>query len=162
MADSSKSCPPATPKALQKTKPSKAKWTKIFLTQLAVSSNVSAAAKAAGVSTFVVYETRRGDAEFNRAWRMALCEGYDALEMALLQRLREGEIKPAANAKKGVRSYDNANALRLLAAHRDTVAKERAVREEEDADAVLASLNAKLDRMRERWLASKEDGDDEA
>lgn len=93
---------------------------------------------------------------------MALCEGYDALELALLQRLRDGEIKPAAGAKRAGRCYDNANALRLLAAHRETVAQERASREEEDAEAVLASLNAKLDTIRERWLASKEDGDDAA
>lgn len=139
------------PKKSREKKPGKAKWTRIFLAELAASSNVTAAAREAGVSTTVVYETRRADAEFNRAWRAALCEGYDALEMALLERFRAGEDKPATG-----RSYDNATALRLLSAHRETVARERAIRDEEDADAILASINAKLERMRERWLAAKE------
>lgn len=148
MADSTKSCRPALPTA--SSRPSKAKWTKIFLAELAATSNVSASAKLAGVPTSLVYETRRGDAEFNRAWRTALCEGYDALEMALLQRFRDGETGAAAG-----RANDNATALRLLSAHREAVARERAVREEEDADAILASIDAKLDKMRERSLAAK-------
>lgn len=140
-----------------------AEWSAIFLGELAATSNVTAAAKKAGVSTRVVYETRRHDAEFARAWRSSLCEGYDALEMALLYRLRVGELKPVAGgAKRATRSFDNATALRLLAAHRETVARERAIREEEDADAILASINAKLEKMRERWLAAKEAGEQEA
>lgn len=137
----------------------KAEWSAVFLAELAATSNVTAAARVAGVATRVVYETRRQDAEFARAWRSALCEGYDALEMALLYRLRVGELKPLPGAKRA-RSFDNATALRLLAAHRETVARERAVREEEDADAILASINAKLEKMRERWLAAKEAGEE--
>lgn len=137
----------------------KAEWSAVFLAELAATSNVTAAARVAGVSTRVVYETRRQDGEFARAWRSSLCEGYDALEMALLYRLRVGELKPLPGAKRA-RSFDNATALRLLAAHRETVARERAVREEEDADAILASINAKLEKMRERWLAAKEAGEE--
>lgn len=133
-------------------------WSATFLAELAATSNVTASAAKAGVSTRVVYDTRRHDAEFARAWRSALCEGYDALEMALLYRLRVGELKPATGAKRASRSFDNATALRLLAAHRETVARERAIREEEDADAILASINAKLEKMRERWLAAKDAG----
>jgi len=47
--------------------------------------------------------------------------------------------------------------LRLLAAHRETVARERAVKDEEDADAILLSINAKLSKMRERALAAKDE-----
>ena len=121
-----------------------------FLATLAETSNVTAAAKKAGVATSTVYELRRVDAAFNRAWQVALCEGYDNLELDLLARLRTGEVKPAAGAKRGVRAFDNATALRLLTAHRESVARERAVRDNDDADAILASLEAKLDRMRER------------
>jgi hypothetical protein len=151
MADSPNPRPPARPKAR-----CKAKWTKIFLAELAATSNVSAAAKEAGVSTAMVYETRRCDAEFNRAWRMALCEGYDALEMALLQRFREGEVEGEGSVGRTKRAHDNAAALRLLSAHRETVARERACQDEQDADAILASIDAKIDRMRARWLAEKE------
>ena len=127
---------------------------RLFLGELAATSNVSAAARLAGVSTFIVYETRRSNPEFNHAWREALCEGYDHLEMALLFRLRAGEIKPATGAKRGVRQFDNATSLRLLTAHREAVAQQRAVRDNEDAETILASLNAKLERMRERSLAA--------
>jgi hypothetical protein len=135
----------------------KARWTRIFLAELAATSNVSAAARKAKVATSTVYELRRGDAGFNRAWQAALLEGYDNLELELLARLRGGEIKPAAGAKKGVRAFDNATALRLLTAHRDSVARERAVRDNDDAEAILAGLNAKLDRMRERALRGNAD-----
>lgn len=89
---------------------------------------------------------------FYRRWREALCEGYEHLEMTLLYRLRIGELKPPSG-KRG-RTYDNATAFRLLAAHRETAAQERAVRENEDADAILASIDAKLERMRQRALAA--------
>ena len=135
-------------------RPSFADWSRAFLGELAATSNVSAAARKAGVSTFVVYETRRTNPEFNRKWQEALCEGYDHLEMALLCRLRVGEIKPPAGTKRAVRQFDNATALRLLTAHQEAVARQRAMRDNEDADTILASLNAKLERMRERSLAA--------
>ena len=136
----------------------KAKWVRVFLAELAATSNVSAAARKAKVDTWAVYQLRRDDAEFRRHWQAALLEGYDNLELDLLGRLRSGEIKPAAGAKKGVRAFDNALALRLLMAHRDSVARVRASRDNEDADAILASLNAKLDRMREQAQRGAEAG----
>jgi hypothetical protein len=133
--------------------PASAQWRKVFLATLATTSNVTAAAKAAGISTQKVYETRRASAEFNRAWQVALCEGYDLLEFELLQRLRTGEIKPAAGAKKGVRTYENATALRLLAAHRENVMKQRSVRTNQDSEAIILAINAKLERIRQRAIA---------
>lgn len=130
------------------------KWSQPFLSELAATSNVSASARKAGISTSTAYETRRNNAEFNRAWHKALCEGYDHLEMELLHRLRTGEVKPASGAKRGVRTFDNATAFRLLTVHRETVARQRAVRDNEDTESILASINAKLDRMRERRLAA--------
>ncbi len=115
-------------------------------------SNVSAAARKAGISTATAYEARRHNAEFNRAWQRALCEGYDHLEMELLHRLRSGEVKPAGTAKRGVRSFDNATALRLLAAHRETVGQQRAIRTNEDAAVIIAAIDSKLERIRQRRL----------
>lgn len=135
--------------------PSFAAWSRVFLGELAATSNVSASAKRAEVTTAKVYEARRGNAEFYRLWQVALCEGYEHLEMEVLRRLREGEIKPAAGAKRGVRTFDNANALRLLAAHMASAARQRAIRDDEDTEAVLASLDAKLEKMRQRSLAAK-------
>jgi hypothetical protein len=147
----------AAPEA--RTTPSFDHWSKEFLGELAITSNVSAAARVAGVSTRAVYEARRANAQFNRAWQEALCDGYDNLELDLLRRLREGELKPRAGARKGTRSFDNATAFRLLVAHRDSVARERALREDQDADAIIASINAKLELMRERSLAQRGEAD---
>ena len=66
-----------------------ARWAKVFLSELAATSNISAAARKAGITTATAYDQRRHDAEFNRAWQRALCEGYDHLEMELLRRLRD-------------------------------------------------------------------------
>ncbi|WP_374530620.1 hypothetical protein [Novosphingobium sp.] len=121
---------------------------------MAATSNVSAAARKAGISTTAAYEARRLNAEFNRAWQRALCEGYDHLEMELLHRLRSGEVKPATGARRGVRAFDNATAFRLLAAHRESAARQRAIRDNEDAEAIILSINAKLEKMRQRRLAA--------
>jgi hypothetical protein len=129
-------------------------WRKAFLAELAATSNVAASARKAGISTSCAYEARRTDPEFYRAWREALCEGYDHLEMNLLQRLREGEIKPASGAKRGTRVFDNATALRLLVAHRETAARQRAIHENRNSGAILDAINAKIEKMRERHMAA--------
>ncbi|MCJ2184220.1 hypothetical protein MTR62_16190 [Novosphingobium sp. 1949] len=125
-------------------------WRQRFLAELAATSNVSASAKTAGVSSSTAYEARRADAEFYRQWQEALCEGYDHLEMTLLQRLREGEIKPPSGAKRGTRVFDNATAFRLLTAHRESAARQRAVTENRNSDAILDAINAKIEKMRTR------------
>lgn len=131
-----------------------ARWSRTFLSELAATSNVTAAARRAGVSTTTVYEARRANAEFNRDWMQALCEGYDLLELDLLRRLREGEVKPLPGAKRSARSYDNATAFRLLAAHRESAARQRAIRSNEDAAAIIVSINEKLGLMRRRLTAA--------
>ncbi|MGH6786802.1 MAG: hypothetical protein ACREBO_08225 [Novosphingobium sp.] len=134
--------------------PTFAQWSKVFLAELAATSNVTAAAKKAKAPISTVYDARRNRPEFNRAWFQALCEGYAHLEMELLHRLRTGEVKPAAGAKKGVRTFDNAIALRQLAAHKESVGRAKAVRSHADAEAIVQSINAKLEQMRQRRLAA--------
>lgn len=129
------------------------KWSKAFLSELAATSNVTAAARKAGISTSTAYDTRRGNAEFSRRWHEALCEGYDHLELELLHRLRTGEVKPASGARRGARAFDNATAFRLLAIHRETVARQRAVQSNQNAAEIIFSINAKLEAMRQRRLA---------
>jgi len=130
-------------------------WSKPFLDHLAASSNVRAAARKAGISTATAYEARRGNPAFQRAWLQALCEGYDLLEMELLHRLRSGEVRPPREAQRGLRSFDNATALRLLAAHRASATAQRALREQEDTEAILLSINQRLETMRRRRLAAE-------
>jgi hypothetical protein len=120
-------------------------WRQTFLANLADTSNVSASADAAQISLSWVYKTRREDPQFARQWFAALCEGYDNLEMDLLHRLRSGDAVESSGRK-----FDNATSFRLLTVHRQTVAREKAIQEDEDEAAILASIDAKLDAMRER------------
>lgn len=143
----------ASDKARDKPVRSIKQWAKPFLAELARTSNVTASVKAAKTSTSTVYEARRTNPEFNRAWQRALCEGYEYLEMELLHRLRTGEVKPASGAKRGVRSFDNGIAFRLLLAHKDSVSRQRAIRDNEDSEAIIQAINAKLEKIRERRLA---------
>jgi len=139
---------PASPPTRAQRDAAEKRWRRAFLAALAETSNVSASARAATVPTARAYEARRKDPHFYRAWQEALCEGYEHLEMALLQRLRDGEIKPAVGAKKGTRVFDNATALRLLVVHRESVARQQAQRGHQDTTAILERINIRIDRMR--------------
>lgn len=119
------------------------RWRRAFLEALAETSNVTAAAQAAGIPSSRAYRTRRQDPAFARAWHAAVLEGYEYLEMETLHRLRMGTGKDDPK-------FDIANALRILALHKDSVAQARAGREVRDEEAILASIDAKLEKMRAR------------
>lgn len=123
-------------------------WRTTFLACLAETSNVTAAAECADISLSWVYKTKREDRGFAQAWLVALCEGYDNLEVELLCRLRHGEPRDVPAIK-----YDNATALRLLLAHRDTRAKFQAVQDNVSAEEVRISIDIKLARLREQVQA---------
>jgi hypothetical protein len=76
-----------------------------------------------------------------REWQAALHEGYDMLEMELLGYLRDPQPE---------RKMEVAAALRLLAAHRETVERRRALAAEEDDEALLESIDRFIDDMAER------------
>lgn len=124
-------------------------WAVKFLAALAETSNVTAASAVAGIHPSRAYKLRRSDSDFGRAWRTALLEGYENLELEVLHRLRFGESKDV-DVK-----FDNANALRLLGLHRETVAQERAMRENEELSSVRASLQNKLKQLREEIIARR-------
>ena len=132
-------------------------WRTYFLQALAATSNVTASAKLAGVSPSRAYKTRREHADFALAWRAALYEGYEHLEMEVLAQLRGHDPE---------RKLDIANAISLLGAHRDTIAAERARREGLDEAAVFAALERKLSTIRARLAANetaaRADGSDES
>ena len=124
----------------------KSQWKRAFLEALAESSNVSAAAARVNIPTPTVYRMRREDPEFAAKWLGALREGYDHLEMEVLGYLRNPN--PA-------HKMDVPAALRLLAAHRATVERHRALADEEDEQAVLESLDAFFEGLRQRRLANE-------
>lgn len=120
-------------------------WRTYFLAELVETSNVSASAEKAKISTSRAYKVRREDPAFAAQWRAALCEGYENLEMELLGYLR----KPDA-----VHKMDVANAIRLLSHHRECVARERAIADNRSEAEVLESIDAMIDEMRERAAAN--------
>ncbi|OCC24251.1 hypothetical protein MB02_06465 [Croceicoccus estronivorus] len=128
-------------------------WRDTFIAALGETSNVAAAARAARISTGWVYKIRREDAEFRRRWFTALCEGYDNLEMDLLCWLRTGRLGESG-AGGAERKFDAATALRVLAAHREAVGKERGRQSMESEAEIIASINARIDAMRSREQAA--------
>lgn len=122
-----------------------------FLSYLAESSNVSRSAKFAGLSSATVYQRRRQDPGFARKWLAALYEGYLHLEMEVLGRLRDS---PADG--KTTEKYDFANAIRLLSAHRDNAARAQAAQRNVTAAAVRASIDRKVEAIRDQVREEKE------
>ena len=125
-------------------------WQQKFINELAESSNVKKACEAAGISQSLVYETRRKDAQFARQWYAALAEGYDTLEMDLLNRLREGRLDDKDDEGKVIAKFDVGTAFRCLAAHRDTVAKERGRQTLEGELTTMKAINEKIDALQAR------------
>lgn len=124
-------------------------WRGLFLDKLAETSNVSEAAKVAGINPGRAYKVRREEDAFARQWHSALVEGYEHLELDLLARLRAGEAKDGPK-------FDNGAALRLLALHRDTMALEHAQRRNLDVISARALIDQKLDELRQRVLARRD------
>ena len=120
-------------------------WRAYFLAHLVETSNVTAAAKAAGVVPSRAYRTRQEDPDFAAQWRSALAQGYENLEMELLGHLRSPDPD---------RKLDIANAIRLLSLHRETAARERAMADNRNEQDVLDSIDAMIDEMRERAHAN--------
>ena len=125
-------------------------WQKTFLDHLAETSNVTASAKHAGTTTSIAYLHRRQDSRFARAWLLALYEGYIHLELEVLRRLREGDFHTGKNEK-----YDFANAIRLLNAHRDTAAQAQAEQRNVSAAEVRASIDRKVEEIRQQVQREK-------
>lgn len=125
-------------------------WRRLFLDHLAESSNVTASADKAGISASRAYKVRREETEFARQWLVALAEGYLHLEMEVVRRLREGDAKTADDGK-----FDFANAIRLLAAHRDNVARGASAVRDVSAAEVRASIDRKIEDIRKRIARQK-------
>ncbi len=116
-------------------------WRNYFLTALMETSNVTASAARAGVSASRAYKVRREESDFAAQWRAALREGYENLEMELLGYLRNPDPQ---------HKMDVANAIRLLARHREFAAHERALEDNRSEQEVLDSIDTMIDEMRQR------------
>lgn len=139
-------------------KPSGREWTKAkeeaFLSTLAQTCNVTAAARAAGVSKGGAYEHRKKVAAFRAGWAEAIAIAYHQLELAVLERSLNGTEKVVIRkdgSEERVREYPNAVAMTLLKMHRDSAsvaAAEPAA--ENDIEQVRERIFQKLQRLRKR------------
>ena len=137
-----------------------ANWTKAkregFLEHLAATANVRASVRAVGMSEAGAYKLRRRMPEFHAAWKAALAEGYERVELLLLERALGGTPTPIVHggeAKGEVRLPDNRMALMLLRLHRDTVKGgqiEGVTAAIGDPDLASAHLEEKLAEMHAR------------
>ena len=125
-------------------------WRGLFLDCLAETSNVSEAARSAGINPSRAYKIRREEPDFARQWMAALWEGYTHLELEVLRRLREGDLKTESGEK-----YDFAAAIRLLSAHRDTAAQAKAAQRNVSAAEIRASIDRKVEEIRYRVMQEK-------
>jgi hypothetical protein len=120
-------------------------WQKRFLDTLIATSNVERAATNAGVSIAEAFHARRAEVEFARAWQDAITDGYLVLELELIRRLRHGDAKTGDGEK-----FDFPNAIRLLAAHRDSAGRGANQVRDVSAAEVRASIDRKIEDIRRR------------
>jgi hypothetical protein len=113
-------------------------WRRRFIETLTATSNLQRAAEAAKVPLVRAYEIRRSDIEFARAWQAAIADGYVTLELEVIRRLREGDLKTGSGDK-----FDFANAIRLIAAHRDGTGR---AAQTETRNVSVAEVRASIDR----------------
>jgi len=139
----------------------------LFLTTLATTANVAHSMLAAGITSATLYRTRQKDAAFRAAWMTALDEGYERLELMLLDRAINGAANAANAYASGFASgseaeggpvraapeFSNGDAMRLLKLHRDAVQSRRAhagAFSEETSEEIRLRIEAKLLGMGQR------------
>lgn len=100
------------------------KWVPVFLAQLREAPNVSAAARASGVSREAAYAYRDRNPEFAFQWDDALGESTDELIGELYRRARHGTRRPVfyLGEKCGaIREYSDTLGIFLAKSHRPEV-----------------------------------------
>lgn len=142
-------------------------WTdkrrEIFLETLAVTCNVTASFRAAGMRSSSVWVLRKRDAGFARAWDEAIAIAYERLELVMLERAINGTDKPIIRGGEEVatmKHYSDGVGVRLLQAHRDTAMR---AREREagfcDPTEAFEELKRRLRVIQERSKANTQLGD---
>jgi len=128
------------------------KWTpqrrEIFLETLRQSANVSAAARAAGMSRRAAYNHRLQEPQFREEWDQALEEALDDLEAELRRRAIQGVEKPVYYGGKPcgtIRNYSDTLGMFLLKCRRPDVFATDSAAEEAEAERELADARSRLD-----------------
>lgn len=120
---------PTKTKTLTKTAVTRTgKWKSLFIRQLLATANVGTAARRAGVNRDTVYQNRKIDEKFAKAWDEALELAVDAMEQECQRRAFEGYEKPVWHNGKQVgteREFSDTLAIFMLKAHRPNRFRER-------------------------------------
>ena len=127
----------------------------LFLDHLAQTANVSASARAAGVTSSAVYAERRRTPAFRDAWALALAEGYARLETDLLAEALQSANGRTADGTLKARAQKHRLAIALLSAHRASVKGGASITPaskpaQPDLATLKAQLVLKLTQMRQR------------
>jgi hypothetical protein len=135
-----------------------------FLETLAVTCNVTASIRAAGMKgTSSAWALRKRDAGFAEAWDEAIGIAYERLELVMLERAINGTEKPIVRGGEEVatmKQYSDGVGIRLLQAHRETAMR---AREREggrlDPGEAFEELKRRLGVIRERKETTTGPGD---
>lgn len=133
-------------------------WTarrrRAFLESLRSCANVSASARAAGISRREVYRQRQKDKAFREEWDHALEEALDDLEGELRRRAVEGVEKPVFYGGKpcgAVRSYSDTLGMFLLKSRRPHIFADGGPGPDDAGDeGEEAAIRQRLSQMLER------------
>lgn len=121
-----------------------------FLTELRKSGNVSAAARAAGISRSHVHQLRDADQAFRLQWDDALEESYDALEAEARRRGHDGFEEPVfyeGERVATIRRYSDTLLGRLLEANRAKFRKTSVEVSGPDGKPLEGSIDAVADKV---------------
>ena len=131
---------------------SKAKAAK-FLGVLAETCNVSEACRRSRVPMTVAYRRRKMDATFRAAWIEAVGLAYHRLEMMLLERAFNGDVKVIRRrdgSEERMIEYPTQLGLQLLKMHRETAMEADSKFPVEDVEEIRERIVRKLQRMKTR------------
>ncbi|MET0240402.1 MAG: hypothetical protein ABW184_10955 [Sphingobium sp.] len=147
------------------------KWTaskeRRFFETLAITANVAHSARSVGLTGESAHARRRENPAFAARWMAALEQGYGELETALLCEAIGGtertetvsDADGTVRQRKTVHSVPHGLALRLLAQHRETVARFRtmkAMADGGDEGDVAERVRAEMARVRARLDGSEQ------
>lgn len=129
---------------------------KLFLEHLALTSNVAASARKAGVASSRVYALKRKNPDFAGDWQLALAEGFARLESELLAEALRTISGKVSEATLKSRAQKHRLALALLAMHRNSVrGTTKPAAKPDNGAAIAARVEEKLLDTRARVKAAK-------
>jgi hypothetical protein len=127
----------------------------VFLQALAATGNVAASCRASGLGRTTVYRYKEQDEAFAAAWKEALEEACDDLELEARRRGKDGVLTPVYYKGKivgHIREYSDTLLLSQLKAHCPQLYRDRVVKQEVSGSVrlehVLSDALAKAEEAR--------------